>query len=67
MVELQIIIALANLTLIVETNFYVLYPVDEWVFNDFIDDKYTNIAKNNLSIFSTWSFWCTYDWDVYDL
>jgi len=36
MVELDTVIALANLTYDVETDMYELYPSDENVFNDFI-------------------------------
>ena len=39
MVELETIIALATMTYIVETNLYELHPMDEQVFNDFINDK----------------------------
>ena len=39
MVELETIIALATMTYIVETNLYELHPMDERVFNDFINDK----------------------------
>ena len=39
MVELEIIIALATMTYIVETNLYELYPMDEWVFKAFINEK----------------------------
>ena len=39
MVELVIIIALAIMTHIIETNLYELYPMDKQMFNDFINDK----------------------------
>ena len=38
-VELETIIALATMTYIVETNLYELHPMNERVFNDFINDK----------------------------
>lgn len=38
-VELDFIIALATITYIVGTNLYELQPMDEQVFNGFIDDK----------------------------
>jgi hypothetical protein len=36
MVELDMVIALSNLTYDDETNTYKLHPIDEKVFNDFI-------------------------------
>ena len=38
MVELDIIIALATMNSIIETNLYELHPMDERVFNHFIND-----------------------------
>ena len=45
MVELEIIIALAIMTYILETNLYELHPMNERVFNDFIIDKQLCLAK----------------------
>ena len=39
MKELETIITLATMTYIVETNLHELHPMDERVFNDFINDK----------------------------
>ena len=39
MVELEIIIALATMTYVVEINLYELYPMNKQVFKDFINDK----------------------------
>ena len=39
MIELETIIALATVAYIVETNLYELHPMNEWVFNNFINDK----------------------------
>ena len=39
MVELETIIALATMTYIVKTNLYESHPMDEQVFNDFINDN----------------------------
>ena len=50
-------IALATMTYIVEPNSYELHQMDEWVLNDFINDKWICLAKSILAIFSTWSFW----------
>jgi hypothetical protein len=39
------------MTYYVETNLYELHPMDERVFNDFINDKQMRLAKNSLAIF----------------
>ena len=39
MIELDTIIALATVTCVLEANSYELHPMNERVFNDFIDDK----------------------------
>lgn len=39
MVDLEIIIALATITFVVGINLYELHPIDEKIFNDFINDK----------------------------
>ena len=39
MVDLETIIALAIVTFVVEKNVYELHPMNEEVFNDFINDK----------------------------
>ena len=56
MVELETIIALATMTYIVETSLYELHPIDEWVFNGFINNKYICLAESILAIFFTLSF-----------
>jgi hypothetical protein len=38
-VNFETIIALAIVTFVVEKNLYELHPMDEKVFNNFIDDK----------------------------
>ena len=39
MVELETFIALGTMTHIAKTNLYEIYPMDERVLNDFINDK----------------------------
>ena len=50
--ELEIIIVVAIMTYIVETNLDDLHLMDECVFNDFNNIKYICLAKSILILFS---------------
>ena len=50
MVELKTIIALAIKTYIIETYLCELHPMNERLFNDFINNKQICLAKSTLAI-----------------
>lgn len=54
------VIALAIIAYIVELNLYELHPMNEQMFNDFIDDKQLHLAKCIFTIFFTRSFGCVH-------